>query len=296
MSKNKILIIGGSGFIGAKLAEKLATTDFTVAYTYSSQAVNLKLKNYHINLLDDSLSLLKCLDEFKPDIIIHCAIPKSNDKDVHYKVSVQSVDHISQAVDTSTKVIYFSTNAVFNGHGPHKEESQPQIRQDHFSVYGAKRAQGERFLIENCKNSVVIRTDTVNGFDLNGVLNPRLREVVYALQNGQSVSRFIDRFVTPTLVDNLIDATLEICCEDFIYRGILHIAGSERVTDYHYVQMLARHLQISKNLIQSQTMDNPTWAVSPRDNSLDVSKAQGILKTPLLNVQEQFFHLFPPVQ
>ena len=291
MGQKRIFIIGGSGFVGSKLAESFSAAGSTVAYTYSTRPIGLELPHHRINLLDEAHLLSKCIEAFEPDVVIHCAIPKSTGRDVHHRVSVQPVDQISRVVDPSTFVVYFSTNAIFNGGGPHREESLPQVRQDRFNVYGATRAEGERAVLEKCQNALVIRTDTVNGFDLGGVLNPRLREVVHTLQKRQRISRFVDRFITPTLVDNLVDVTVEICSTDFAYRGILHIAGSERVTDYEYARVLAQHLGVSENLVQPQSMED--YPLSPRDNSLDVSRAQNMLQTRLLNVREQLSRLWP---
>jgi dTDP-4-dehydrorhamnose reductase len=117
---------------------------------------------------------------------------------------------------------------------------------------------------------------------------------VECLQTGQPVARFCDRYISPTLVDNLAAALLEVISPEFTYRGILHLAGSQRVTDYEYTRCLARCLGIDKKLVNPDYMvDSPLMMNSPRDNSLNTTFTQNLLKNSLLGVEEQLLSIFP---
>jgi dTDP-4-dehydrorhamnose reductase len=290
----RILIIGGSGFVGAKLAKLFVADGHKVAITYATHPLDLGTYSYQVDLLSDWKSFHHCLADFAPDIVVHCAISTAESNAAHHRVSVESVEHIIRHIDPSALLIYFSTNAVFNDGGPHSEAAIPKLRQDRYRIYGATRAQGEKLILQSWSNALVIRTDTVNGYDVRGILNRRLADVVESLQRGEAIKRFQDRFITPTLVDNLVEATVEMCRDDFTYRGLIHIAGSERLTDYEFTCLLAQYLKVDTQFVEPQLMsDNPDLSSSPRDNSLDVSKAQSLLKTPLLDVRAQFSRLFP---
>lgn len=292
MTNKRILIIGGSGFVGAKLVDQLKANDDIVAFTYANRKLTFGVPAYRVDLTDGWESLQSCIVDFAPDIVVHCAIPVGDDSALHYRVNVESVNHITPYLDLSALLIYFSTNAVFNDGGPHTEESLPRLRQDRYRVYGMTRANGEQVALQQWANTLVIRTDTVNGFDVQGNLNRRLATVVDMLREGQTIKRFQDRFVTPTLVDNLVEATIETCRDDFTYRGILHLAGSQRLTDYDYTRLLAQQLKIDDLLVEPQLVSNSALDI-PRDNTLDISKAQSLLRTPLLSVKSQLTRLFP---
>ncbi|MEM9950272.1 MAG: sugar nucleotide-binding protein [Chloroflexota bacterium] len=289
----KILIIGGSGFLGARLVQYFLNNQIEVGFTFSKNQVKLNAKAYQVDLTVNDDALERCITEFEPTVIFHCAIPKEGNEHIHQKISVASVEQISELISPSTLVIYLSTNAVFNGKGSHAENSTPQSRTDNYRLYGMTRAKGETVTQKLCPNALIIRTDTVNGYDIDGLLNPRLRQVVDKLKSGQPVERFNDRYITPTLIDNLVEALAEVSKSDFDYRGILHIAGSERLTDFEFTQRLAQHLRVDDRLVIEQNMvENPRWDASPRDNSLDVSKAKSLLSTSLLDVDEQLLRLF----
>lgn len=95
----------------------------------------------------------------------------------------------------------------------------------------------------------------------------------------------------------MAQAILEIISPDFAYRGILHLAGSERTTDYAYSCHLAQHLGVDETLVQKNYLaDEPLLANGPSDNSLDTHFTQSLLRTRLLNVAEQLALIFPLAQ
>jgi len=122
-------------------------------------------------------------------------------------------------------------------------------------------------------------------------MNSRLEAQVEPLKKGLSVSRFTDRIISPTWVDNFAEAMLEIVEDSFDYRGILHLAGSQSLTDYEYTCYLARYLRVAETLVKKdklQISSLKTWNIS-----LDVSFTQSLLRTRLLNVEEQLARIFP---
>lgn len=288
--KPRVLVVGGSGFIGSKLVQTLKFADFPVVFTYASRQIDLGVKAYQVDLIQAPESLNDCIQDFQPEFVIYCAIPPINtDGEFHRKVSVDGVRYLLENLKKAVCVIYFSTGAVFNGKGPHNEKSEPQRRYDRYQVYSDTRRQGEIITLNDRENALVIRTDTVNGRDVHGNLNFRLKEVIDKLKNGQPIKRFVDRFITPTLVDNLAASTVEMLGQ----RGILHLAGRERITDYALTRLLAKKLGVDEGLVVPENMlDNPAWMNSPHDNSLDTTFAQSLLKTRLMDIQEQLDFLF----
>jgi dTDP-4-dehydrorhamnose reductase len=291
-----LLIIGGSGFVGAKTAQAAAEADYNVAYTYWSHRLSLPIRSYQVNLVERN-TLEACINEARPRILIYCAVPRGGEL-LHRTVSVSGVQRTLTAlnkISPSALFIYVSTNSVFSGrHAANRENDlpDPEVRFDAYRAYAITRAEGERETLTSWKNSIVVRTSNVDGRDIQGNLSPRLGTLVENLQKGQPVSRFTNRLISPTLVDNIVDAALELISDRFQYRGILHVAGSQPLSDYDYTLCLARHLLLDEALVKMDQVEtsSPTGILNI---SLDGSFTQSLLQTRLLNVEEQLARIFP---
>ena len=257
--------------------------------------LSLPIPAFQVNLTESD-TLEACIREAQPRKVIYCAVPRG-DETLHRAVSVIGVERTLSAIDkigSMEKLIYLSTNSVFSGLAGKNHEidpPDPENRKDIYRVYAMTRAQGEQVALTRWQNSIVVRTANVDGRDIWGNLNPRLATLVNLLREGQPVKRFANRIISPTLVDNLVEALLEIVSDDFSYRGILHIAGSQALSDYEYAACLARFLRIDETLVQKDWVPNPSsthiWNIS-----LDVSFTQNLLKTRLLKVDEQLARIF----
>ncbi len=251
--------------------------------------------------MEEAGILEACIADTRPQTIVYCAVPPPQGENaIHRTVNVEGVHRVLDSLDGAshqTLFVYLSTNAIFSGQqGPYQENDlpDPELRQDVYRAYALTRCEGESAALNSWPNTLVVRTATVNGRDTQGKLNPRLAMPVERLLAGCPLPRFCDRYISPTLVDNLVEALLEIIGPDFAYRGILHLAGSERVTDYEYACCVARQLGVDTSLIEKDYMaDSPLLVNGPRDSSLDTSLAQGFLRTRLLGVEEQLAFIFP---
>jgi dTDP-4-dehydrorhamnose reductase len=187
--------------------------------------------------------------------------------------------------------VYVSTNAVFSGKpGAHAEDEppDPEQRTDGYRNYGLARRTGEIAALEQWQDAVVVRTANVDGRDAWGAYNPRLRSLLDPLRAGQPLPRFVDRFISPTLVDSVADALVEIASPDFALPPgrILHAAGCEPASDYDYGQRLARAINADPALVRPDHYTLAPGRPAPYDISLSTAYTQSLLKTRLLNLDE----------
>ncbi len=303
LASRRLLIIGGSGFVGARTLVAAARAGYHVSYTYARQPVNLPIEAtpFQVAIPEAAEALEKCIAQVQPHTVIYAAVPSPQNAsfELHQAVSIDGVRRTLGAlaqVSPDALFVYISTNTVFGGgRGLYREDevTDPTLRRDPYRAYALTKAEGEGLVRRLWPNSIIARTSVVDGRDVHGQLYPRLAGQVARLQAGQPLVRFADRYFSPTLIDNLVEALLEVLEPTFGYRGILHLAGNQRVTDYELALYLARQLELDEKLVQAEQMaDSPTMANSPRDSSLDVSFTQSLLRTRLLNVPEQLKHIF----
>ena len=180
-----LLVIGGSGFVGANLIQVALHSGLRVAYTYANHKLKLPVDSFQVNLQEAS-TLEACIVETKPGNIVHCAIPRGDEK-IHQAVSVASVSRIISTLDRSfpSRLIYVSSNSVFTGDkGQYREVDIPDAekRNDEYRAYALTRATGEQVALKEWSNSIVVRTSDVNGKDVYGNLNARLEKIVNKLK------------------------------------------------------------------------------------------------------------------
>jgi len=288
ISSVDLLVIGGSGFVGANLTQAAVHAGFKVAYTYSLHKLQLHADSFQVNLLEEN-TLEACLAKTQPKNIVYCAVPRGDEK-IHQIVSVEGVRRTLNALNKSfsPKFIYVSSNAVFTGKkGQYREVDKPDAeeRYDDYRAYAVTRAAGEQIALNSWLNTIIVRTADVNGWDAEGKLNPRLANLIEQLQLGRGIQRLSLAYISPTLVDNLVDSIIEILDENFDYRGVLHVTGCERISYYEFARMLANFINADDSLIKPDK--SKVW-----DYSLDVSFTQSLLNTRLLNVEDQFRRIF----
>jgi dTDP-4-dehydrorhamnose reductase len=298
MAENKkVLILGGGGFVGGRTAQEAVKQGWEVFVTYRNNAPDLEgCQTIQFDWMGN-ISILDILAELNPAVIINSSVPAigvSAPADEHFAVSLGGVQKLVTALEKlgqMPKLIQVSTNAVFDGtKGDYAENDLPVIeaRQDSFSAYGVSKAQAEKYVLENYPDSVVARTSLVWGRDYKGDLNRRTQlEIVTPLQEGRKFRRFADRYVSPTAVDSLASALIELVILPF--RGIVNVAGREQLTDVQFAAKIARYLRLDKSLIEPENRP-PTM---PAKLTLNVSLAKQIFKTPMLDIAEQLKIIFP---
>ena len=301
MPRTRLFVIGGSGFIGSRTVQSAVARGHTVAYTYTRDPIPLPLdaQALRVSFHEDG-GIESALAAVRPDVVLYAIGPHPASDELHELLNVRGVERTLAALRTVSPhalFIFISTNAVFGaGPGQFREDEQPnpETRADMHRAYGITKARGERIARAQWPNTLIVRTSMVNGRDAHGALNPRTAEAVASLRSGETLRRFEDRYISPTLVDNLVDALLEVATPDFTYRGTLHIVGSERITDYAYARCLAHALRADeRQVVPERIADSPSMAHTPRDASLDCALTQSLLRTRLLTVREQMAALFP---
>ena len=281
--KKKLLVTGASGLLGNKIIE-LTKNDYTVTPIH-------KTKPLHSNSLKlditDAIEVLNLLGKLKPDVVIHTASETNVDKCViekeqAWKINVEGTRNLAEACqNVNAKLVYVSTDYVFDGEkGMYTEEDTPNP----VNYYGVTKLEGEKQVIEQCKNYAILRTSVLFGW------HPWKQNfatwIINKLKQQQEITVVEDHYNTPTLADNLAEMAVEIAKNDL--RGMYHASGSERISRYEFGKRIARTFNLDPDLIRPVKMSQLTaWiAKRPRDSSLNTDKIHKQLKTKPLNITE----------
>lgn len=263
----RLLITGGSGYLGQTLVPLAVQQGHEVVYTTFSQdplgwgeQVDLR----------DATAVSHLLHTCQPDVIIHTA-GSNRTPDMHQMIT-QSAIHLTTFMG---RIIHLSTDVVFDGRSaPYHEADLPNP----LHAYGRAKAQAEQTILAH-PNSVIVRTSLVYGLEQ---MDHGTRWIADALEAGESVTLFTNQQRNPVWVNTLAFACLELAQTN--YTGVLHVAGTETLTRAEFALKMLDFWEIGKReQIQLGVGDETKW---PANCVLDVSKAGTLLQTPLLSVSE----------
>tara|TARA_B110000259_G_scaffold188434_1_gene247365 strand:+ start:5506 stop:6432 length:927 start_codon:yes stop_codon:yes gene_type:complete len=285
-----ILILGGGGFIGKNLLNRINShhlaKNFGKYVTSSSSESPCKdvSENYTIfNLrLSDVEKIKNVISENRISIIIHLVsglIPASDKNDYEREleeVVLPSSNLFSYAADNDIKVIFISSGGTVykNSNHPHKENEALEA----ISYYGQSKIILEdnlRYLMkEKNLKYVILRPSNVYGnfFNLNSsqglipnVINNILNKNPITIWGNGSVKRDY------LFVDDLSNAILSFVQSDHA-NGEFNVASSFVHSVSDVVKIIEKKLNISTNLIFEGKRE-----VDVSCNILDVSKIKEVI-------------------
>ena len=163
--KERLLITGGSGFLGGHLVIQ-AKKYFEVFATFHSQSVDYPGVNWEKWDLFDNGAIEKNISSIKPKYILHTAAMAKADeceksKADAVKVNIDASGVIARAGKLSgSRIIFLSTDLIFRGDkAPYGENDTP----DPLSFYGWTKWEAEKRIIHNNPDHVIIRPGIMFG-------------------------------------------------------------------------------------------------------------------------------------
>ncbi len=124
--------------------------------------------------------VMKVVKEFNPDVIFHCAawtaVDKAEDeKDACYKVNITGTKNLTDAsIDIGSKIVYVSTDYVFDGTKPIDTCYDVDDEVNPMSVYGYTKYKGEEEARRNPRHFIT-RTSWVFGINGNNFIKTMLK-------------------------------------------------------------------------------------------------------------------------
>lgn len=131
--------------------------------------------------ITDREQVMKIVKAYKPDVIFHCAAwtavdkAETDGKELCEKINVEGPKNLADAaIEVGAKLVYMSTDYVFDGEKPldelYKEDDTPNPK----SVYGLTKFQGEEEIRRNPKHFIT-RISWVFGVNGNNFIKTMLK-------------------------------------------------------------------------------------------------------------------------
>jgi dTDP-4-dehydrorhamnose reductase len=282
--RERLLITGGSGFLGRTIAQMIAA-NFQV---FSADYAPKKMPNFVPLDIRERQQVVDTFRKIRPALVIHTAALVNVDycedhAQEAWVTNVEGTENVAIAAkEVRAKLVYISTDSVFDGQkGMYIEEDKPNP----VNVYARTKLEGEKRVKQHLTDSLVVRT-AFYGWNPGASSKPSLAEwVVTTLRQGETCRMFTDVFFSPIFIENFVEAVIQMSQKGL--SGMYHVGGSEKYSKYAFGQRIAEVFGLNKELIVPVSIDGAGLrGPRPKDVSLNVSKASGVINTRLLDVRE----------
>jgi dTDP-4-dehydrorhamnose reductase len=223
----RLLIVGAGGQLGSTAVRRLAGSHEVIART----SRELDVTRRH--------DVTAAIGAIKPDAILNCSAYTNVDRAQEDPLNALAVNAwgpqalASAAAAAGATLVHYSTDFVFDGSStrPYTESDEPNPQ----GTYAASKLLGEWFAAE-APSHYVLRVESLFG-------GPHAKSSVDALLNailtGQEARAFSDRVVTPSYVDDVVDATMRLLAQH-APAGLYHCVNSGMTTWLELTRELAR--------------------------------------------------------
>lgn len=286
----RVFISGISGLLGINAAH-VWSAEHEVSGCFHSHPVELAGVRAHAADLTEPQAIAQLLEDARPELVLHTAGLTNVDAceeqpALARQLNASVASRVARAAAAvGAKLVHVSTDHLFSGVRPlWTEDDLPEP----VNAYAETKRQAERLTLQAAPDALVVRT---NFYGWGTPTRTSFSDWILAgLETGRGVRMFQDIFFTPLLVNDLVEAIMRLVAHGA--RGILHVAGSERLAKRDFGIKLAALFGHRTDLIRSISVaDVPLKARRPRDMSLDSSRAASILGQPLPDAETGLLRL-----
>ncbi|MEM9036156.1 MAG: sugar nucleotide-binding protein [Actinomycetota bacterium] len=251
-----MLVTGGAGELGRRVARDAAANGWDVTVTRRSSTPSADVRSVEVDLRDRraTADMVRDLD---PEVVVHTAYDKSdNGPD-----SVTRAGTATIAAATDARLLFTSTDVVFPGRPgvPYAEGDRPAPIQD----YGRAKAAAEAGLAGR-PSTLIVRLSLL--VDADG--GPQV-ELVRAAARGDA-TLFTDEIRCPTMTDDIAAALVELADGD--RTGYLHLGGPDALDRAELGRLLSSAAGVEPADLTIGPL--PADAGRPADVRLDSSLAE----------------------
>ncbi len=277
----RILITGATGLLGREVFNVFSseTNNTIIGLGYKRAKEPLK----KVDLTDDS-SVNSFFENNVFDIIIHCAAerdPSICETDFQRTDSV-NVDSTSKLIfhanQQSAKLVFLSTDYVFDGSSPpYKENDQRKP----LNYYGLSKVKAEDLIQESSNSFLILRVPVLYGPSLS-LKESSITQIAQQVIEQKKMSYDHWALRSPTLTTDValaIHKLVNLTKDKIPEKEVLHFSSTEQLTKYQMAKIITDKLGIStKDFIPLSEPENST--PRPKDCTLDTSEIRKLIEIP----------------
>ncbi len=289
-SKDKILIIGGSGLLGVNWA-LLKRFNYDITIGINNRLIQI---NHVTSMrLDTSklTSIENALEKINPDIVINAAgltNVESCEENVEHAnfVNIELSKMIAILCNKhNIKMVQISTDHITNGLFPYFDELSEPFP---LNNYANTKLIAEKEVLNVCPNALVIRTNFYGW-------GPRYRKsfsdfIISNLRDNKPIKLFTDVYFTPIIICELVETIHELLAKKLC--GIFNVVGDERISKFMFGKKIAQIFLLNENLILPDSFTTRKDLVNrPLDMSLSNKKASLYLNKKIGSINDHLIKL-----
>ncbi len=250
MDKPQIIGLGLNGLVGSRVTELLKDKYDFVSLSRSTGVD-----------ITDSSSLTQIKDYTDANFILHmaakadvdgCEQDKSlNESGEAWKINVEGSRNVAEiARETGKKVIYISTDFVFDGEKPEGEQYSEEDLPNPINWYAKTKYEGEKAIEGSGADFVILRLAYPYRAEFD-VKSDFMRSIKDRLSQNLPVQGITDQIFCPTFIDDFASSIDTVIKNDAT--GIYHTVGSTGLSPYDAVVKIAEVFDLPKNAISKTT-------------------------------------------
>jgi dTDP-4-dehydrorhamnose reductase len=251
----RILVLGGSGFLGNAIYRELCNYfDTYGTYCSARRSFEDNKKFLRYDMLEDDIHRL--LQEVKPHIIISAL--RGN-----FGAQIQAHAHLTEYLGKHrSRLLFLSSANVFDAYSKYPSYEYDKTLSE--SIYGRLKIRIENMLLRLPSRKMgILRLPMVFGNT-----SPRIREIKQALSSGEPIEVFPNLVMNVTSDDKL--------CQQIHYminrgrHGIYHLGSTDLVHHDDFIREITAHLSEKTPIFKRvyTTNEERYLAVLPRENLL----------------------------
>tara|TARA_B100000989_G_C19530118_1_gene469144 strand:+ start:1842 stop:2711 length:870 start_codon:yes stop_codon:yes gene_type:complete len=249
-----IIVLGSEGQLGQSLKKTKHKNTKVVFF------------NKHNCDITKYKSILRVVEKYKPNFIINAAaftnLPLAEKyKKKSFLINSQSLKNICKVSKKyNFKLIHISTDYVFDGKKNNKYSENDKTNP--LSWYGFTKLEGEKNIIKNCNEYIILRTSGLFSSNKNSFVY----KIIKKIKNNENINVVSDQFSFPCYSNDLAKLIWRIINKNkFIkFDQIYNYTGHEKKTNwYNFANKIMKY---SRRYCKSKSRIMPIKSINYKDN------------------------------